>query len=178
MTVFDIAILILLGAMGVLGIMRGFVQEALSLLAFAGATLAVGFLHDDVTRYLTSYVDDAYGSSLLSYALIFIIAYFILRFIAGRVGEGVRGSVLGPIDRVLGMGFGLVKGLIIATLVFLLINLSYQFIYATPNVPEAIANARTYPLLNASSKALIDYIDERRAGDQSTGDEDTGDATQ
>lgn len=178
MTVFDIAVLILLGTLGALGVMRGFVQEALSLLAFAGATLAVGFLHDDATQYLTAYIDDAHGTSLLSYALIFIIAYFILRFIAGRVGAGVRNSVLGPIDRVLGMGFGIVKGLIIATLIFLLINLAYQFIYATPTVPEAIANARTYPLLNASSKALIDYIDERRAGDEDTGDEDTGDAAQ
>jgi membrane protein required for colicin V production len=169
-TVFDIAVLILLGALGVLGIMRGFVQEALSLLAFAGATLAIGFLHDDVTPYLTGYLDNAYGASLLSYALIFIIAYFILRFIAGRVGEGVRGSVLGPIDRVLGMGFGMVKGLIIATLIFLLINLSYQFIYATPTLPDEIAKARTYPLLNASSKALIDYIDERRAGDEDIAD--------
>lgn len=178
MTVFDIAILILLGTLGALGVMRGFVQEALSLLAFAGATLAVGFLHNDVTQYLTAYIDDAYGASLLSYALIFIISYFIFRFIAGRVGEGVRGSVLGPIDRVLGMGFGMVKGLIIATLIFLLINLSYQFIYATPRVPDAIANARTFPLLNASSKALIDYIDERRAGDGGTGDEDIVDLGQ
>jgi membrane protein required for colicin V production len=145
--------------------MRGFVQEALSLLAFAGATLAIGFLHDDVTPYLTGYLDNAYGASLLSYALIFIIAYFILRFIAGRVGEGVRGSVLGPIDRVLGMGFGMVKGLIIATLAFLLINLVYQFVYATRETPEWIASARTYPLLNASSNALVEYIDERRASE-------------
>lgn len=164
--------------MGVLGLMRGFVQEALSLLAFAGATLCVGFLHDGVTQYLTSYVEDANGASLLAYVLIFIIAYFVLRFVAARVGEGVRTSVLGPIDRALGMGFGLVKGLIIATLLFLLINLSYQFIYATPSIPDTIANARTFPLLNASSEALIDYIDERRAGNQDIGDEYTAETAQ
>ncbi len=165
MTIFDIAILILLGGLGVLGFGRGFVQEALSLFAFAGATFAVGYLHDDVALYVAPYVTGVGAASLLSYALIFAITYLLLRFIAGRIGKGVRDSALGPIDRVLGMGFGMVKGLIIATLAFLLINLVYQFVYATRETPEWITSARTYPLLNASSNALVEYIDERRASE-------------
>lgn len=165
MTVFDIAILILLGGLGILGFTRGFVTEALSLLAFAGATLAVGFLHDDVSSLLTGYVSNDYGVSLLSYALIFLVSYFALRYLAKRVGGGVRASALGPIDRALGLGFGLVKGLVIATLAFLLIVLVYQFVNATQKTPEWIAGSRTFPLLNATSTALIDYIDERRTGE-------------
>jgi len=161
-TIFDVAILILLGALAIAGFLRGFVQEVLSLLAFAGATIAVGFFHDDATRFLSNYVTNAYGSSLISYALVFVISYVLLRFIARKVGQNVRDSALGPIDRVLGLGFGLVKGLLIATLGVLLFILLYQFVYSDRDVPSWLSESRTFPLLRATSDALIDYVGERQ----------------
>ena len=64
----------------------------------------------------------------------------------------------------LGFGFGMVKGLIGATLAYLLIILVYDSIYgAAEPRPEWIADSRTYPLLNASGDALVEFVDERRA---------------
>ena len=72
--------------------------------------------------------------------------------------------MLGPIDRVLGFGFGMIKGLIGATLLYLLVVLVNETIYGVDEPrPEWLAESRTYPLLNASGNAMVDFVHEQRA---------------
>ena len=73
--------------------------------------------------------------------------------------------MVGPIDRILGGGFGALKGLIGATLLYLAANLVYDTIYGRASVrPEWMANSRTYPLLHASGRAILDFVEWRRGG--------------
>ncbi len=61
--------------------------------------------------------------------------------------------MLGPFDRVLGGGFGAVKGLLGATLFFLLANLATDMVYGPEaKRPEWMVKSRTFPLLNASGR--------------------------
>ena len=85
------------------------------------------------------------------------------RWIARAIGAKSRKSLLGPIDRVLGFGFGLIKGLIAATLVYLLAVLVFDSIYGADEArPDWLAKSRTYPLLNASGTAMVDFVEEQR----------------
>ncbi len=59
----------------------------------------------------------------MAFALLLLIPYAGMKLIAGRLGERSRKSVLGPIDRVLGFGFGAVKGAIIVVMAFSLLVL-------------------------------------------------------
>jgi membrane protein required for colicin V production len=71
--------------------------------------------------------------------------------------------VIGPVDRILGGGFGALKGLIGATLLYLASTLIYDTIYGrTAKRPEWMAQSRSYPLLNASGNAMVDYVERRR----------------
>ena len=64
----------------------------------------------------------------------------------------------------LGGGFGAIKGLIGATLVFLAFSLVYDTFYGSgARRPDWLSDARTYPLLNASGKAISEFVDEQRA---------------
>ena len=73
--------------------------------------------------------------------------------------------MLGPFDRVLGGGFGMLKGLLAATLFFLVANLATDLIYGPDEPrPEWMRNSRTYPLLNASGRAVVDWVETRRKG--------------
>ena len=54
--------------------------------------------------------------------------------------------MLGPVDRVLGGGFGMLKGLIGATLFFLLANLATDMVYGgEAERPEWMTSSRTFP---------------------------------
>src|SRR5687768_7262227 len=112
MTGFDIIVLLIVGVAAVGGFMRGFVQEVLSLLAWLLAVLAIRYLHTDLTAFLFQYVGTPSGASVLALVLLLLIPYLAMKLIAAKAGKASRSSVLGPFDRVLGFGFGAVKGVI------------------------------------------------------------------
>ena len=105
------------------------------------------------------------SASALAFALLFVPAYIVVKLIARRLGNTARRSVIGPVDRVLGGGFGMLKGLIGATLFFLLANLATDLVYGSDaKRPDWMRDARTYPLLNASGRAVVDWVETRRKG--------------
>jgi membrane protein required for colicin V production len=56
-----------------------------------------------------------------------------------------------------------VKGLLAATLFFLFANLATDLIYgAEAERPAWMTNSKTYPLLNASGRAIVDWVETRR----------------
>jgi membrane protein required for colicin V production len=135
----------------------------LSLAAWIVAIVFLRLLHTPVTGGLEGMVGTRSGAAVLAFVLIFGITFFTGRFVARRVGGGVKRSVIGPFDRVLGAGFGALKGLIGATLLYLAANLVYDTIWgAQAERPAWMAESRTYPLLYASGRAIVDFVEWRR----------------
>lgn len=163
MTGFDLIVLLLVGVGAVGGFLRGFVQEVLSLFSWVLAVLAIHFLHTDLTVAIFEYMGSPITASILAFALLLLIPYAAMKLIARVAGRKSRESVLGPIDRVLGFGFGAVKGVIIVILAFSLLVLGYDTIWGAKGRPVWIAEARTYQLVDAGSRAMVQLIAERRA---------------
>ena len=169
MSGFDIFVLVLMGGAAILGFLRGFVQEALSLIAWVLIIVGVRTLHTPVTDRLIAPIGSEGGASVLAFAAIVIVTYALGRWIAKSIGARSRKSLLGPIDRVLGFGFGMIKGLIAATLVYLLAIMVYDTIYgAEAERPLWVQESRTFPLLNASGKAMVEFVEERRTEQSDT----------
>ena len=163
LTALDIIVIILVGAGLVFGFLRGFVFEILSLLAWFMAIIALRYFHEPVRDLLLSPVGTAAGASVLSFALVFGIVFIGGKLASRRVGARIKKSVVGPVDRVLGSGFGALKGLIGATLLYLAANLVYDTIWGrAAERPEWMAQSRTYPLLHASGEAIVDLVEARR----------------
>jgi len=162
MTGFDIIVFLIVGVAAVGGFMRGFVQEVLSLASWALAIVAVRFLHTDVTAFLFEYIDTPSAAAVLAFALLLLIPYAGMKLIANRAGRATRSSILGPFDRVLGFGFGAVKGVIMAVMGFSLLVLGYDATWGPTGRPVWMTTARTYPFVNASADAMVHLIDERQ----------------
>ena len=172
MTSLDIIVLLLMGGAGVFGFSRGFVTEALSLAAWIFAIGAVKLFHAPVAAALEKSVGTASGASTLAAALVFGIAIFGGRLVARRIGSQTRNSFVGSFDRVLGFGFGAVKGLVLASVAFLFFTLGYNVIYgAAAERPAWMAESRTFPLLSASSRALVDFVKERQKAKPTSADD-------
>jgi membrane protein required for colicin V production len=163
MTGFDIIVLLIVGVAAVGGFLRGFVQEVLSLAAWILAIFAIRYLHTPLYEWLEPKIGTPSGAAVLAFALLLLIPYAGMKLIAGRMGESTRTSILGPIDRVLGFGFGAVKGAIVVTCAFALLVLGYDAVWGYAGRPTWITTARTYPLVNAAADELVQLIDERRA---------------
>lgn len=162
MTVFDIIVLLIVGVAAAGGFMRGFVQEVLSLLGWVLAVFAIRFLHTDLTAFLYSYIGTPSTAAVLAFVLLLLIPYAAMKVIASMAGRSTRNSVLGPIDRVLGFGFGGVKGVIILVMAFSVLVLGYDTVWGPTGRPTWMTTARTYSFVNAAADAMVDLINERQ----------------
>ncbi|MBD8547387.1 CvpA family protein [Sphingomonas sp. CFBP 8760] len=165
LTSLDIIVLLAVVGAAVLGLLRGFVTEVLSLFAWVAVVAALKLFHIAVAQTLTGYVGTASGAAVLAFALIAGVTWFGGRLVARAIGARTRTSILGPVDRALGFGFGALKGLILSSLAFLLVALVTDTVGGGPSRrPAWMTTSRTYPLLNATSAGIADFVDRRRRG--------------
>jgi membrane protein required for colicin V production len=163
LTALDIVVILLVGAGLVIGWLRGFVAEILSLFAWFLAIVALRYLDEPVRDLLVGPVGTVAGASVLAFAIVFGLVFLAGKLASRRLGGRVRNSIVGPVDRLLGAGFGALKGLIGATLLYLVANLVYDTIWGRAAVrPEWMAHSRTYPLLQSSSAMMVDLVEARR----------------
>lgn len=163
LTALDIVVLTLVGGGAVLGFSRGLVQEVTTLLAWILAIAAVRFFHPLATDLLAGWVGTEGGAAMLAFVLLFGGVFALAKWGARAMGQRSRASLVGGFDRGLGAGFGAVKGLLIASIGFLLVTLLYDIGYGNAQRPAWMTDSRTYPALNATSAAMSKVIAERRA---------------
>jgi membrane protein required for colicin V production len=165
MSALDIFVIVLLAGGAMIGFVRGLVHETLSLLAWVVAIIMLRMFHTPVSVSLAGAVGSATGAAVLAFIILFLPSFLFMKLLARSIGRRTRTSVLGPFDRVLGGGFGMLKGLLAVTLFFLLANLATDLTYGPDEQrPEWMRNSRTYPLLNASGRAVVDWVEARRKG--------------
>lgn len=162
MTGFDIAVLLLVGLGAVTGFVRGFVEEVLALLAWIFSLVAIHYLHTPVSDFLVPRIGTPSGAAVLAFAILLLIPYAAIKLLGNWLGRASRSSVLGPIDRVLGFGFGAVKGILIVVVAFSVLVLGYDTVWGPGGRPDWIKQARSYQFVDASSTALVKALAERR----------------
>ncbi len=162
LTALDIVVLLLIVLGGVAGLARGFVTEVLSLLAWVAAIFAVRLLYPAGERLAFHVTHTASGAAILAFAVIFLVTFIAFRMVAAELGDRTRSSVVGPVDRVLGLGFGAFKGLLFAAVIWLVLGLAFDTVDSGGPRPEWLTASRTAPLLAVTSKAMVDFVEKRR----------------
>jgi membrane protein required for colicin V production len=104
----DIIIFVIVAVAAIGGFMRGLVQEVLSLASWVFAALAVHFMHPVLAPALSDFLGSGRLTPVFAFVLLLLIPYAAMKLIASNISEASDGAILGPIDRVLGFGFGAV----------------------------------------------------------------------
>ena len=165
MTALDVFVFLLLIGGGAIGFVRGFVHEVISLLAWVVAIAMLKLFHTQLWGGIeSSFKTSSAAAAVLAFALLFVPSFLIVKLLARSLGGRTRRhAMLGPFDRALGGGFGALKGLLGATLFFLLANLATDMVYGPQaDRPQWMTKSRTYPLLNASGRGIVDWVQARR----------------
>ncbi len=158
----DIIIAIIVGVAAIGGFMRGLVQEVLSLASWVMAAFAVHFLHPALSDGLRSVYRSETPVALFAFVLLLLIPYAAMKIIVGTASAASDGAVLGPIDRVLGFGFGAVKGALMAVFAFALLVTGFDESWGFAGRPNWITEARTYSAADTFSRQLLPAIGVRR----------------
>jgi membrane protein required for colicin V production len=151
-----LVVLVILGSMGY-AIYRGFVEETLGIIAWAAAAFASLYFGPWVERMMHALVTTAWMAMVLGYALAFVVVFIPLQFASYRFSQGVKRSVVGPLDRALGGAFGIVRGLAILGIAYLI----FTAFVPIRTQPRWLTEARTLPLIQSSAEVLLALVPDR-----------------
>jgi membrane protein required for colicin V production len=148
---FDIFILAVLLISAGVGFFRGAAREMLTVMAFVLATLAAVYglrYSGPIARHA---INPDWAGTVAAIVVVFVAVYIVLRLIGAALASKIQGTqVLGLLDRTIGLGFGLIRALVV------LGALNIAFHAATPpeRTPMWMSNAALYPLTTASADVL------------------------
>jgi membrane protein required for colicin V production len=109
----DWTIVAILGVSCVFSLLRGFVKEALSLAAWICATFVAIAFYERLAALFERWIETPSLRLVLAFAALFIATLLIGAIVNKLVGTLIAASGLGGVDRLLGMVFGLARGLLI-----------------------------------------------------------------
>jgi membrane protein required for colicin V production len=152
MTLFDYAVLIIIGSSVVVSVMRGLVREVLALAGWVIAFLAANALSGIVSEWFVSFIRDGSVRTLTAFVAVFIVTLILASLLGLAVSRLLKSAGLGLEDRLLGGFFGFARGMLIVLTLVLLSGLT-----ALPRQP-AWSDAMLSPPLEALAGALKPWL--------------------
>ena len=119
LTALDLGVIAIVLVSAILALARGFVRELMTLLTWGGAALTAFWLWAPVRPIVANAVAQSLVVDAITVVLVFLVPLIIYKLVASMLVRGVDDSPLSGIDRLLGLVFGLVRGVLIVAIVYL-----------------------------------------------------------
>jgi uncharacterized membrane protein required for colicin V production len=154
MTLFDVILLVILGAFVLYGIWFGLVHAIGSLVGGIAATIVAGFVYSVIGDWLATIFGNPVLMKVLSFLIIFFIVSklfgFLFYFLEKGFGLITRLPFIHSIDRLLGGIIGFFEGILVIGLIMFIIT-KYPL---NPTLTNMIAGAKLVPWFINSSVLL------------------------
>ena len=122
MNPFDVFIIIVMGYSIVRGLFRGLVKEVTSIIGVLGGFYAAYSYYPMVAKLLSGIIEDRSYLHILSFMIIFCGILLIISILGVVIKYLLNIAFLGWIDRICGVGFGLIKGVLIIAVIFIILT--------------------------------------------------------
>jgi membrane protein required for colicin V production len=119
MNLFDIILIIILVYCFIRGIFRGLLKEISSLIGVLGGFYAAYTYYKEAGIYLKRWISDPNYINILSFLIIFISIFLIISILGIIIKYILKIVFLGWVDRVFGGVFGIMKGILIGSVLLI-----------------------------------------------------------
>ncbi len=159
----DLLVVGVILASAAFAVYRGFVRETLSIFAWAAAAFATLYFGPAAAALLYPTFSRVLAV-VVGYAGTFLLVLVPLSYVSYRISQGVDRSPIGPLDRALGAVFGVIRGLVVVAIAYLV----FCILVPIPRQPEWMTEARTLPLIQSAGQVLLSLVPDRRYEDAVT----------
>ena len=147
----DWFILVVLIASGIISFTRGFTKEFLSLFLWVAAFIAAISLEFLATPRINEFIGNEEISKIISYIFVFVIFIFVGGIVIKFISKLIKWSGASGFDRFLGVLFGLIRGLIVLFVIFLLLPSSLK-------TTDLINNSKITPIIQKYAPQIEAYF--------------------
>jgi membrane protein required for colicin V production len=151
----DLGVIAVIVLSAIFAFARGFVREALSIVAWGGAAAITYVGFGWAEALVAAHTRSPLLAQVVAGFALFIGSLIALSILTGLVARTVHFAGLTPIDRTLGFLFGLARGAFLVCLAFLLLDLSMP---QQNTWPDWIRNARSRPYLHEGATFLQSFL--------------------
>lgn len=161
LTALDVLVILTVIASAGYATWKGFLSETLTIFDWLAAAFGCLYLGPYLSPMMRGVVATPWLASLIAYAVVFLIVFIPLSFMSHRFSESVKNSPIGPLDRALGLAFGVVRGLAVVALVYL------GYTYFVPVLEQArfVREAQTLPMIQSTSAVILSLVPSRAKSD-------------
>lgn len=157
LTVADFVALGIVFLSGFLAYFRGAVREFFFLATWGGAVAAAVYLYKPTLPHVTGWVGgDPLIAALATSVGLFVIALTLLTLISMVAVKRAEDSHLSVLDRSLGFVFGLIRGVAVVCLIYLV----YSLMAPVEEHPEWLQQAKLTPLVAEGSEIMLALVPE------------------
>lgn len=148
----DYVILVLIGFSAIISLIRGFIREALSLVTWGCAFFVSSHFYPYLAAYFTGFEDELVRNGI-AIASLFIATLIVGAIINSLINMLVEKTGLSGTDRVLGVCFGALRGvLIVAAILFFLDS------FTTLSQSADWKNSQLIPQFSYIIRWFFDYL--------------------
>ena len=148
---FDLIVLLVLAVSAIVGFVRGATRELVAVVAFIVAVFVAVFALRFTAPMALEIVPAVWLAKAIALLVGFVASYVLLRVAGSAMTRRIHDvPALGTFDRTIGLGFGLIRALVILGLV----NLFFHAITPLDRTPLWVTEAKTYPLTAACARML------------------------
>lgn len=149
----DVAVVVVVVASAIYATYRGLVSESLAVFGWIAAAYATLYFGPWVAWWMRDMMKPQWLGEAAGYVLVFLIVLIPLQFASSRISQNIKKSQVGTLDSVLGTGFGILRGVAIVGIAYLVF-----IMYAPDSRPSWLVNARLFPVIHASAEVVSSLV--------------------
>jgi len=150
----DIILVAIMIFSGLLAMLRGLTREMLSIMSWALAALVTLLAYSHFKGDVRSIIDTPMLADATLIAVVFLTSLIVFSLLTANVSERVLDSRVGAIDRTLGFVYGLVRGLILVVIAYLIVGQ----IVERQNMPKWVTQARSLYLIESAGDTIKSFV--------------------
>jgi membrane protein required for colicin V production len=155
-TLLDIGLIVVMLISGLLAMVRGFMREVLSIIAWVLAAGATLYSYAKLVPYAKQYFNNDIVATIAVVGSVFLLTLLVVSIVTVRISDMVLDSRVGALDRTLGFLFGLARGLLIVVVAFLFFN----WLVPDPSQPIWVKSAKSRVVLTGTGQWLMSMLPE------------------
>jgi membrane protein required for colicin V production len=159
-TYFDYFVLTIIIFFAVLGALRGFMKELFSIIDWVISSFLTVLITPPINTIVSQKISNPFVAKAISGFLVFIILIIGISIVTMKITNIVSSQISKSIDINLGIAFGIIKGFLISSLIFISILSIFGDIddLSVKTGPEWIQKSSTYRPLSFGGYVLSPFV--------------------